>query len=184
MVSLASEHDARPILSDAFPIQSNMKINISWVFGNFKVSASTEVETAEPVGSMAVSLLEAGFLQILQRVPSSRAEKHLAGYEKRPEKFSRASLGYSEENALKLAEGFGTEVEIAEGVKLKYAITDVVEHEGSEAGTSRKMATEMAEQVKGNVAMLTVLGCNGDSSHETIVEACHKFLGGLRKKKS
>lgn len=164
-----------------------MKIEINWVFGNFKITAATNVETAEPVGSMAQTLMENGFLQILQRVPSSKAEKHVAGYEKRPAEFKRNSIAYSEETALKLAEGFGTEVNVGTTeapVMLKYAITDVVEHEGSEGVSSRKMATEMAEQVKGNVAMLTVLGCTADSSAETVIEACHKFLGGLRKKKA
>lgn len=89
------------------------------------------------------------------------------------------SVPFNEDVALKV-------VDAVEKAVKDYGIftVDVVNYEGGEGSTSsRKMATEMAEQVKGNVAMLTVLGCTSESSGETVIEACHKFLGGLRKKK-
>lgn len=160
-----------------------MNIQTTWTFGNFIVTAKTTVETAEPVGPLAAALMEKGFLQALQRVPASNAEKALAGYDKRPAGFKRDSILYSEENALKLSEAFGTSVEITEGVNLPFAITDVKENEGSEAGTSRKMATEMWAKVVGT-PMEKVLGLPDDASDEQGVEACHTFLSGLRAKKA
>lgn len=158
-----------------------MKIQASWTFGNFNVTAAAEIPFTEPVDKLTKAIVEKGFLQLLQRVPASKAEKALAGYEKRPEGFKRTSIPWSEENAIKLAEEFGTEVEVEEGVMLKFAIVDVTENEGSETGQSRKMATEMAGQVRGNPAMLTVLGVDG-TDESALIEACHKFLSGLRAK--
>lgn len=162
-----------------------MKITTQWTFGNFKISAATEVETAEPVGGTAQMLMEAGFLQILQRVPSSNAEKHVAGYEKRPEKFQRSSIAYSDETALKLIEGFGTQVNVGskdEPNIFKYVITDVSEHEGSDGVSARKMATEMWSKVAGT-PMEAALGLKGDVIiDEQGIEACHKFLATLRAK--
>lgn len=161
-----------------------MKITVQWTFGNFSITAAAEMPFGEPVSPLTKAICEKGFLQLLQRVPASNAEKALAGYEKRPAGFKRDSIPYSEENALKLSDAFGTTVEVEEGVQLPFAITDVVEHEGSEGGQSRKMATEMAEKVKDNPAMLGVLGVKAGATEAEIVEACHVFLGGLRKKKS
>lgn len=159
-----------------------MKIQTQWTFGNFVITAETNVETAEPVGPVAQALMEKGFLQLLQRVPASNAEKALAGYEKRPAGFKRDSIAYSEENALALTEAFGTTVEVDDGVKLPFSILDVKENEGGESATSRKMATEMWAKVVGT-PMEGVLGLGKDSTDEEGIEACHKFLGGLRAKK-
>lgn len=156
-----------------------MNITVSWPFGNFEVSAQADIALTEPVNALTKSILEKGFLQLLQRVPASKAEKALAGYEKRPEGFKRDSIPWSDDNALKLIEAFGTEVEVekatdkAPAVVLPFTITNVVEHEGGEAGTSRKRATEMAAQVMAEPALKLALGLKEDATVEEVVESCH-----------
>lgn len=171
-----------------------MKIAISWTMGNFKVTAATDVEVNEPMSPMNKILTEHGFLQNLQRTPASKAEKAVAmklnlwgGADKRPSDFKRNTIPYSEDNAMLLAEGFGTEVEVAEGVKLKFAITDVVEHEGSDAGQSRKRATALVdtlltseESKKALIATLGVLGMKdaATADREALIAFAHsKGLG-------
>lgn len=159
-----------------------MKITVTWTFGNFIVSAAADIVLNEPVSPLTKAIIEKGFLQLLQRVPASNAEKALAGYEKRPAGFKRDSIPYSEENALALSDAFGTTVEVEEGVNLPFAITDVKENEGGESATSRKMATEMWAKVAGT-PMEKALGLTGDDiTDEEGIEACHKFLAGLRAK--
>lgn len=165
-----------------------MNIKVQWVFGNFLVTAATTVETAEPVGKLMGALAHKGFLQLLQRVPASNAEKALAGYDKRPAGFKRDSIPYTEDNALALAEAFGTSVEVEPADKekgiaavvLPFSITDVQEHVGSEGGASRKMATEMAERL--TAPMYVALGIAEDADEATKIEACHRFLAALRAK--
>jgi hypothetical protein len=159
-----------------------MKIQTQWTFGNFVVTAETTVETAEPVGPLAAALMEKGFLQLLQRVPASNAEKALAGYDKRPAGFKRDSIPYNAENVEELRDAFGTSVEVSEKVFLPFDIVEVTENLGGEGATSRKMATEMWAKVVGT-PMEKVLGLGEDATDEQGIEACHKFLGGLRQKK-
>lgn len=169
-----------------------MKIKTSWAFGNFDISAEAEVVTAEPVGPVAQALLEKGLLQLLQRSPASEAEKALAGHtwpkgEKsgkplRPKKFNRSSIEFTEANATKLRGAFGTEVEVAEGVKLPFVITSVTEHVGGESGPTRVMATALLAKVRENSGMALVAGVDLTAPEETQIEQCHVFLRGLVKK--
>lgn len=76
----------------------HMKIQYGSVFGNFKWSAVAEIPDA-----LIPTLCALGALQVAQRSPSSAAEKALAGYEKRPAKFERKSIDFSEDNAAILA---------------------------------------------------------------------------------
>jgi len=96
-------------------------------FGNFAWSASCDVSDED-----MLTLANAGLLQILQRSPASRAEKVMAGYEKRPDKFNRSSIEFSDENAKTLATELGRSVEIAEGIE----ITPVVSATFHEIGGS------------------------------------------------
>jgi len=70
------------------------KVYTASVFGNFKWSAKAEVTEAQ--GKV---LMQYGLLQLLQRTPSTNAEKAMAGYDKRPKGFKRGSLRFSEERA-------------------------------------------------------------------------------------
>ena len=90
-----------------------INLNCTSTFGNFRWTA-----TASVTEEQAETLANAGLLQILQRSPASKAEKSLAGYEKRPDKFERKDIPFSDENALKLAGFLGETVEIAEGVEI------------------------------------------------------------------
>lgn len=159
---------------------NSMKIKTQWTFGNFSITAACNVDTAEPVGSVAQALMEKGFLQLLQRVPASNAEKALAGYDKRPAGFKRDSIVYSDANALALTEAFGTSVEVDKDVMLPFAITDVQEHVGGEAAVSRKSATEMATKVQGT-PMVAALGLTAEATFEEIVEACHTQFFARKK---
>ena len=72
-------------------------------------------------------LASAGLLQVLQRSPASKAEKSLAGYEKRPEKFNRSSIEYSDESAKALSGFLSEPIEIAEGQTIE-PIVSATEH--------------------------------------------------------
>lgn len=147
------------------------------------------------MGTVAKALMEKGFLQLLQRVPASKAEKALAGYDKRPAAFKRDSIAWSDENALKLVEAFGKEVEVEKDVKLGFSIDEAVEHVGSDAATPLQMAKTMATELRaqlesedaGVVAkaekMLMILGVEPDASEEALVEACNKFRKDYMGKK-
>lgn len=69
------------------------KLKTGSLFGNFKWTATTEVSE-----SAIERLAELGLLQIMQRGPSSEAEKVLAGFKKRPEGFKRNSIQFTEDN--------------------------------------------------------------------------------------
>ena len=69
-----------------------MKANATSTFGNYRWTGETPELTQEQIQA----LIDLGFLWVMQRSPSSNAEKTLAGYEKRPEKFERKSIPFSE----------------------------------------------------------------------------------------
>lgn len=86
-------------------------IKCSSTFGNFSVALEAEVSEEQ----LAV-LAGFGLLQLAQRSPASKAEKALAGYEKRPEGFKRESIAFSEANAKVLA-GFMEDIKVEIGEK-------------------------------------------------------------------
>jgi hypothetical protein len=93
-------------------------------FGNFKWFASCEITDV-----VRDVLADLGFLWVMQRSPSSNAEKALAGYEKRPAGFKRSEIEFSDESASRLATMLSDEVEIAENLKIMPNILKVIEHE-------------------------------------------------------
>lgn len=93
-------------------------------FGNFKWFAQCEV--SEVIRDILANL---GFLWVMQRSPSSNAEKALAGYEKRPAGFKRSEIDFSDEAAAMLKTELGKEVEIDENVKITPEVLNVIFHE-------------------------------------------------------
>ncbi len=88
-------------------------LNTKSTFGQFAVSYAADVTDAQR------DILAAfGLLQVMQRSPSSAAEKALAGYDKRPKGFERDSIDYSDDAAAKLQAELEKEVEIADGQKI------------------------------------------------------------------
>lgn len=166
--------------------------------GQFRPTATAEVETTEPVGPVALALMENGLLNALQRVPASKAEKHVAVplgmYAKdgtRPKEFKRGSIPYSDENAMNLASGFGTEVEIGtdkdgKAIMLKFAITDVVQHVPTDSGATKEATAEWVgvqalpeEHFKG---ALQILGLDPeDYDDDRGVQACKLYLQAEKK---
>jgi hypothetical protein len=100
------------------------KVEANSTFGNFKWFGHAEVTDAQ-----AVVLANLGFLWIMQRSPSSNAEKTLAGYEKRPAKFERKSIDFTQANADKLAALLGAKAEIAKNDSITPVIDKVEFHE-------------------------------------------------------
>jgi hypothetical protein len=98
----------------------NNQVNAESQFGNFKWFATAEVSDAQKD-----ILADLGFLWVMQRSPSSTAEKSLAGYEKRPDGFKRSQIEFSDDNAKTLSELLGADAEIAKGVTIKPNITKV-----------------------------------------------------------
>jgi hypothetical protein len=92
-----------------------MKAEASSVFGNYRWSASGEI-----ADSLIAVLLPFAITQVLQRSPSSNAEKEIAGYEKRPEGFKRNSLPFDKEGAAVLKKHLeNAEITIGEGDEKK-----------------------------------------------------------------
>jgi hypothetical protein len=100
------------------------KVNAKSTFGNFKWVASAEVSDAQ-----LDILADLGFLWVMQRTPSSNAEKTLAGYEKRPKDYKRSMIPFSDDNAAKLRSLLSEKVEIADGVAIAPMIQSVLFHE-------------------------------------------------------
>jgi hypothetical protein len=96
------------------------QVNAQSQFGNFKWFATAEVSEVQKD-----ILADLGFLWVMQRSPSSTAEKTLAGYEKRPDGFKRSQIEFSDENAQALSKLLGADAEIADGVKITPNITKV-----------------------------------------------------------
>jgi hypothetical protein len=94
------------------------------VFGNFHWFAQCEV--SDVVRDILANL---GFLWIMQRSPSSNAEKVLADYEKRPAGFKRSEIEYSDEKAAELKKLLGEPAEVADDVKITPEVLNVIFHE-------------------------------------------------------
>lgn len=111
-------------------------VNAKSTFGNFKWVAKCEVSDV-----VLAILADLGFLWVMQRTPSSNAEKTLAGYEKRPAGFKRSEIAYSDDAAKKLQQLLGAKAEIADDVEITPQILSVVFHEIG-AGVEPKYADE------------------------------------------
>ena len=111
-------------------------VNAQSTFGNFKWFAKCEVSEA-----VLAILADLGFLWVMQRTPSSKAEKQLAGYEKRPKGFQRSEIAYSDDNAKLLQQLLGAKVEIADDIEITPEVLKVVFHEIG-AGVEPKYADE------------------------------------------
>lgn len=95
-------------------------VKCSSTFGNFEWSGHADVTDEQ-----ADVLMNLGGLQVMQRSPSSNAEKVLGDYKKRPENFKRNSIPYSEDNAKVLSAELGKPIEIADGVEISFVIDEV-----------------------------------------------------------
>lgn len=116
-----------------------MQIETSSTFGNFDWNATFNVPD-----SLIPVLCSLGILQVMQRQPSSAAEKQLAGYEKRPEGFKRTSIPFTDENAETLKNAL-KQIQIEtgrdeKGAKILQSLTadsiNVVEHVVEERGST------------------------------------------------
>ncbi len=105
-------------------------------FGNYKWFANAEVSTEQ-----MTTLANLGFLWVMQRTPSSQAEKAMAGYEKRPEGFKRSSIDFNDKGAKQLTAELGKSVEIEKDDEITPVITKVQKHDIG-AGAEPKFAEE------------------------------------------
>lgn len=94
------------------PTHHMTQLKCESTMGNFNFKAATEVSD-----EVLVILANMGLLQVLQRSPVTTAEKRMAGYEKRPKDFKRASIDFNEVNAAILAEELGKAVAYGEPAK-------------------------------------------------------------------
>lgn len=140
------------------------QVKATSTFGNYRWTASANITDKQ-----AQILQDLGFLWVMQRTPSTRAEKVMAEYEKRPEGFKRSSIEYTDEGAKTLSEQLGEAVEIADGVSITPEITNVKFHEigaqkepqyadekkvvarHAEAGTLDKLASKVGYTGDGNL---------------------------------
>lgn len=117
------------------------KLQCSSTFGQYKWSAIAEVSQEQ-----LEVLASAGLLQVLQRSPASKAEKAMAGYEKRPDGFNRAAIPFDKQGQTILEDSLGSEIELVGKTKDSPAITvqAVIETSFHEigAGTEPKYVEE------------------------------------------
>lgn len=145
--------------------------------GNFELEIEGELNSEQ-----AAAAQEAGLRYIVQRDVATEVYKQVAGEKNKndklqlPKDFERSSIEYSPETAKQ----FETAAETALGKYGTFAVV-VSEHVAGETAAPRAMATAMWEQVKSNDALRGNLGVAKDASDEVGIEACHKFLAGLRK---
>jgi hypothetical protein len=99
-------------------------VNATSTFGNFRWKAKCEVSDV-----VLALLADLGFLWVMQRTPSSKAEKALAGYEKRPKGYQRSEIPFSDDNAKKLQQLLGASAEITDDVSITPEVLSVVFHE-------------------------------------------------------
>lgn len=134
-------------------------------FGNFEWFGHAEV-TDEQYATLA----SLGFLWVMQRSPSSNAEKSLAGYKKRPDGFKRSNIQYTAESAVELVKLLSAKAEIADGMEITPVIDNVKEYEPTVA--TPKYAEERAiiarhVQKKDIDEWITTVGYSGDTvDHE------------------
>lgn len=117
-----------------------IKLQTGSRFGQFQWTGECEVSQ-----EAANRLAALGLLQIIQRSPSSAAEKLLAGYEKRPDKFKRDSIPFTEDNAESLrkqlsmvtldADGDLPELKIEVDVAVEQYIANIAESKFTEEKT-------------------------------------------------
>lgn len=115
-----------------------------------KVNATSTFGQSRWVGHAEVSqaiydwLASQGFLWVMQRTPSSNAEKTLAGYEKRPDGFKRSSIPWADLEK-GLAPLLGKPIDLETDDEVKFTINPVIDsvkfHEIG-AGVEPKYADE------------------------------------------
>lgn len=148
------------------------KIKAQATFGNFKWVAEGEFET--PV---LEELAGFGLLQVLQRGPSSAAEKAMAGYAKRPTGFKRDSIGFSPEAAAMLETAY-------EQAKLKieekeYALGLVVAVEEYKSEAKYAQAIEIVKGKGGDATRLGDLAKKVGFEYEEETELTTENVGFL-----
>jgi len=135
--------------------------------GNFKLDIEGDFNDAS-----RDSALTAGLRYIVQRDVASKAYKELLGEDGE----KRKDVEFSDENAANVEQAFADAM-----AKYGNFTVSVSQHVPGEAVAPRAMATAMWEQVKTNDALRANLGVAKGATDEVGIEACHKFLSGLRK---
>lgn len=163
-----------------------MEIKYGSVFGNYKWEAIAEIdEKLVPV------LCSLGALQLGQRTPSSAAEKEMDGYDKRPAKFERKSIPFSEEGAAILAKHLeGMKVEIGRDEKdapifatIEAAVT-VEKYEGSTTDVVMKEEREAYARRtddEGRKALAKLVDYSGELGDGTKENAPVEFIRAIRR---
>lgn len=130
------------------------KLTITKDFGNFDVTATTEVSAEQ-----AEALISLGALYIFERQPSSGVEQKVFGPMlgwsagkrgtslKRPQGFKRNSVPYSKELGERIAKAYGETPGKLGETTLKFNVTAIVEHVGG-TETATKEGIALWEQVQ------------------------------------
>lgn len=160
-----------------------MMIKTTNSFGNFQYDIVAEVSDAQ-----RDELASLGLLQVLQRVPASKAEKEMAGYEKRPDAFKRNSIAFSEANAAVLKKHL-------EAAKLDVTVGDKTDSQGlaieanvslyvpttGEPAFKEEKAMVVDRRAKGQLAKLAAnVGYTGNDIEDA--EPSKAFLIAIRTK--
>jgi hypothetical protein len=152
-------------------------MNTKIISGNFNVEIEGDFDASKTIGEgenampVGVARDQSAIAYISQRDGLSAVYKPLL-----KEGQKRNELAFSDE----VATTFASKLEAALAPYGTFAVS-VSEHVAGETAVSRKQATAMWEQAKANPALVAALGVDANASDEVGIEACHKFLSGLRK---
>lgn len=131
------------------------KITITKNFGNFDVTATTEVTAVQ-----IEALISLGALYIFERQPSSGVEQKVFGPRlgwskgqrgtsfKRPAEFKRNSMPYSKELGESIAQAYDSTPGKLGDTELTFTVASIVEHVGG-ADAPTKEGIALWEQVQG-----------------------------------
>lgn len=165
-----------------------MKVKTNSTFGNYGWSAEAEVSDAQ-----RDILASFGLLQILQRGPSTSAEKAMAGYEKRPEGFKRDSIAFGTAAATMLKNALeSAEIEtgrddkgkaITAALNIEVMVEEYVPSEGSvpKLNDQRKIYAGKNGDATRLAALAAKVGYDGEVGDGTSANAPVEFLRAMRE---
>lgn len=151
-------------------------------FGNFDYAATGTVSD-----EVAAILVSAGALQVLQRTPSTDAEKKLAGYgKKRPINFKRTDIPYSEDNAAVLrkylsAAEITTGEDTTEALDLEITVTEHVSTAADAKLTEERAKYASKTTPESQKALMDTVGYAGEYGDGTVEGAPMELLRAIRK---
>lgn len=165
-----------------------MKLTIEKTFGPYLVTAAANVALPVDATEENKALCREGLLHIFERQPSSAVEQKVCaleeGWEKnkrgngyvRPKDFKRTEFAFTADRAEKIKAAYNsTPGKLDETREIVFEVVSIVEYEGGEKATQRKMAKAMVDGLSEaeQKSMRMMCGVAPDCEYDDLVEAVH-----------